>query len=72
MSSLDDYRELAVRLAQDRELLAGLRDRLAHTRDTCALFDTRRYVRHLEAAYRRMVELRESGGAPRSFSVTAC
>src|SRR6185436_20767361 len=64
---LDEYREHAIRLARDRALLAGLKDRLAENRLTCALFDTRSYVRHLEEAYRRMTEIRERGGVPRSF-----
>jgi predicted O-linked N-acetylglucosamine transferase (SPINDLY family) len=66
---LDEYRELAIRLARDRALLAGLKDRLARNRLTCALFDTRSYVRHLEEAYQRMTEIRESGRVPCSFSV---
>jgi len=69
---LDEYRELAIRLALDGTQLAALRNRLAHNRETCTLFDTRRYVSHLEAAYRRMAEIRESGRAPCSFPVTPC
>ena len=66
---LDEYRDLAIRLAGDRELLAGMRRTLARNRDTCALFDTPRYVRNLEAAYRTMLEIHRGGGAPRSFPV---
>ena len=64
-----DYRNLAVRLAQEGGLLAGLKDRLLRNRESCALFDTRRYVRHLEEAYRHMIEIHESGFAPCSFPV---
>ena len=68
-ASVDDYREMAIRLSQDRERLAALREKLARNRENCPLFDTSRYVRHLEAAYRRMVERREQDAAPCSFSV---
>ncbi len=67
---LDEYRDIAIRLAGDRELLSGLRKRLAQSRGTCALFDTPKYVRNLEAAYRTMLEIYRSGGAPHSFPVT--
>ncbi len=68
-ASVDDYRELAIGLSHGRERLAALKEKLARNRETCPLFDTSRYVRRLESAYQRMVELRESGAAPSSFSV---
>lgn len=52
--SVQDYVELAGRMAQDLDRLAalraGLRDRVAHS----PLTDAARFSRHLEAAYRRM------------------
>jgi predicted O-linked N-acetylglucosamine transferase (SPINDLY family) len=45
------YEALAIELAADVKRLARLRERLAQNRLTTPLFDTRRYARHLEAAY---------------------
>ncbi len=45
------YRALAVELGSDRQRCATLRSRIERTRDTCALFDTPRFVRSLEAAF---------------------
>ncbi|MBL8491114.1 MAG: tetratricopeptide repeat protein [Rhodocyclaceae bacterium] len=43
------YVELAVALARDRKQLAGLRERLAATREVAPLFDTAGFVRDWEA-----------------------
>jgi predicted O-linked N-acetylglucosamine transferase (SPINDLY family) len=67
--NLDAYEALAVRLAGDAVLLRQMRDTLAGNRLTTPLFDTDAYRRHLEAAYRTMVEMHESGLPPRSFTV---
>jgi predicted O-linked N-acetylglucosamine transferase (SPINDLY family) len=63
------YEALALRLAGDRSLLGGLRQRLAQNRSTLALFDTDRSRRHIEAAYGTMWDLHRRGERPRSFSV---
>lgn len=52
--SLEDYRDLAVRLAHDHNALAQLRSRVAANRLTTPLFDSRQFVRHLEAGYEAM------------------
>jgi predicted O-linked N-acetylglucosamine transferase (SPINDLY family) len=65
------YMRRAVALATERTALAALRGRLAQNRTRCALFDTARFTRHLEAAYRRMWESRLSGEKPRGFDVPA-
>lgn len=67
--SLHDYEELAVRLATEPGLLAGLRQNLAAQRSSCALYDTPRYVRHLERAYATMAERSRAGLAPEGFGV---
>jgi protein O-GlcNAc transferase len=67
--SLAEYEALALKLAQDRELLAPLRAKLARNRDTCALFDAERFARHIEAAYAAMWERSQRGEAPESFAV---
>ncbi len=65
--SLDAYEAMALRLSRDKAQLAVLRTRLADNRDTCALFDTQRFTRHLEAALIHMHERAASGLPPESF-----
>jgi protein O-GlcNAc transferase len=65
----DEYAALAVRLATDPHLLQSVRAKLSDCRATCALFDTDRFRRHLEAAYRTMWDIWRRGEAPQSFSV---
>jgi predicted O-linked N-acetylglucosamine transferase (SPINDLY family) len=50
-------------------VLAAARAKLAANRATCALFDTDRFRRHLEAAYTTMVSAWRRGDGPRGFSV---
>jgi protein O-GlcNAc transferase len=66
---LAQYESLAVALAGDRQRLGDLAARLARNRATCALFDTDRTRRHIEAAYRIMWERHQSGAPPEAFSV---
>jgi predicted O-linked N-acetylglucosamine transferase (SPINDLY family) len=54
--SQKDYEDLAVELATSRDKLSAIRDKLANNRLTTPLFDTERYTRHLESAYRAMYE----------------
>jgi protein O-GlcNAc transferase len=67
--SLEEYESLAVRLATDRALLPGIREKLEKGRLRSPLFDTDRYCRNIEAAYTTMWELWRCGERPRSFSV---
>ena len=69
VTSRSEYETLALRLAGDPALLLPLRQRLARNRDTCALFDTARFTRHVEAAYVAMVERSRRGEPPRGFTV---
>jgi predicted O-linked N-acetylglucosamine transferase (SPINDLY family) len=50
-TSANAYEELAVSLATNPALLAGIRQKLAANRLTTRLFDTPRFTRHLEDAY---------------------
>ena len=52
--SLSEYESVALHWATHRELLQSLRQRLARQRDSSALFDCKRFTRHLEDAYRHM------------------
>jgi predicted O-linked N-acetylglucosamine transferase (SPINDLY family) len=68
---LAGYEARALALATSPAMLAELRSRLARNRMTCALFDTVRYCRHLEAAYTMMWERHQRGEAPQAFTVPA-
>jgi predicted O-linked N-acetylglucosamine transferase (SPINDLY family) len=70
-ASVEEYEGLALRLAGDAQLLGGFRRRLGQARGTCALFDTGRFCRHLEAAYATMVERLGRGEAAAGFRVPA-
>jgi protein O-GlcNAc transferase len=52
----EEYEELAFRLATERELLDSIKQRLLRNRVASSLFDTAAFARHLEAAYRTMVQ----------------
>ena len=68
---LEEYEALALRLARDASLLANIKAKLACNRDTYPLFNSKRFTRHLEAAYTTMWEIWQRGESPRSFSVTS-
>jgi protein O-GlcNAc transferase len=67
--SLQDYEEMARRLATDRAELELIKTRLRRNRLSFPLFDTYRFARNIEAAYVRMWEKSEAGLQPESFSV---
>jgi len=68
-SSFEDYEALALKLARDPALLASLKARLAHNRARCALFDTGRFTRNIETAYRTMWRTQQLGNPAASFAV---
>ena len=68
--SREDYEALALRLARDGDLLAGLRARLARNKWTHPLFDTERFARNIEAAYWQMWQTWRAGRPPEAFSVS--
>ncbi|QCO03747.1 O-linked N-acetylglucosamine transferase, SPINDLY family protein [Azospirillum argentinense] len=68
-TSFDGYEALAVRLAGDPATLAGYRRRLAAARATAPLFDSPRFTRHLERAFRTMWDRHAAGLPPASFTV---
>jgi predicted O-linked N-acetylglucosamine transferase (SPINDLY family) len=69
-STLEEYEETAVKLAENPELLFEIKQKLARNRLKTALFDTRTFTRHLEAAYTRIQERYLAGLAPQSIVVT--
>ncbi len=68
-SSFAEYEALALDLARDRPRLEALRRHLRTHRDTAPLFDSPRFTRGLEAAYRRMWAQFAEGNAPQAFDV---
>ena len=70
-TSLAEYEAMALRLSADLAHLSAVRATLERNRLSCPLFDTRRFTRHIEAAYATMWEIRQRGEAPRNFAVEA-
>jgi len=60
---------MAQKLAAAPALLSKIRDKLARNRKSCALFDTVRMTRNLEAAYVEMWERHRRGESPASFGL---
>ena len=69
VDSLEAYEGLALKLAQEPDLLAMFRERLHAARSTQPLFDSERYRRHLETAYQLMYERCLAGEAAADFDV---
>jgi predicted O-linked N-acetylglucosamine transferase (SPINDLY family) len=69
-ASLEAYEALALKLARDPVLLAGMKEKLARNRASAPLFDTPRFTRNIEAAYAAMWERYRRGAAPEGFSVS--
>ncbi len=63
------YERKALELGRDRQALDGLKRRLEQARSSAPLFDTARFTRHLEAAYREMHARAVRGEPPAPFSV---
>jgi predicted O-linked N-acetylglucosamine transferase (SPINDLY family) len=68
-SSFAEYEALALDLAHDRPRLEALRRHLRAQRDAAPLFDSPRFTRGLETAYRRMWVQFAEGNAPQAFDV---
>jgi predicted O-linked N-acetylglucosamine transferase (SPINDLY family) len=68
--SLAGYEALARDLVTSPGALVTMKAKLAAARATCPLFDTARFTRNLEAAYRIMAERQQHGETKASFAVT--
>ncbi len=66
---LADYEAKALKLARDRALLAGLREKIAKGRETSPLFDAAAFTRGLESAYQTMWDAHLLGLPPADFTV---
>ncbi|HEV8392047.1 MAG TPA: tetratricopeptide repeat protein [Dongiaceae bacterium] len=69
--SPDEYRDLALRLASDRAALTQLKAKLAANRLTTPLFDSRQFVRHLEAGYQAIWQRCVAGLPPDHIDVAS-
>ncbi len=69
--SLAAYHDAAVRLATRSDDYAAVRAKLTGVRDTGSHFDTARFTRQLEAAYREVWEIHAAGETPRHIAVAA-
>jgi protein O-GlcNAc transferase len=67
--NLEDYEALALKLASDSNMLAGAKARLVANRATYPLFDSDRFRRHIEAAYKTMWDIYQRGEQPASFAI---
>jgi predicted O-linked N-acetylglucosamine transferase (SPINDLY family) len=67
--SLADYESLALQLALEPDRLRAIREKLQANRLTTALFDSRRFTRHLESAFESMWRMHVAGESPQSFAV---
>lgn len=67
--SREEYEQAAIQFASDPALLAALHERLAAEKPRSPLFDTPRFLRHLETAYRTMWLRHAEGLPPQSFDV---
>jgi protein O-GlcNAc transferase len=68
--NLQDYEQRARELAREPGKLQEIRGKLGRQRAGSPLFDTDRYCRHLESAYRAMYERAHHGELPVSFAIT--
>jgi predicted O-linked N-acetylglucosamine transferase (SPINDLY family) len=64
-----DYEETAVRLATHPTELALLKEKLLKNKLTAPLFNTKQYARHIEHAFRVMLDRRTRGLDPDHISI---
>lgn len=69
VESLEEYKNLGVRLAKNPSELQAIRQRLAGNRSKEPLFDTPRFARNLETAYEEMWKIFLAGERPRRIEV---
>ena len=66
--SLQEYEKSALMIARDPGLLASLKAKLAHNRETFPLFDTARFTRDVEVAYTKMWQRSQRGEPAAHFA----
>jgi len=65
---LEEYKKLAVQLVNSGALKA-IRNKLERNRKTSTLFDTPRFVRNLESAFKEVWNIHKNGQNPRAIDV---
>ena len=65
----EQYEATAIELANNPEKLKAIKYKLERNRLTTALFDTPRFARHIEAAYRQMYEAYQDGLPPNNIYI---
>jgi predicted O-linked N-acetylglucosamine transferase (SPINDLY family) len=60
---------MAVQIGGSPQLLAAIKEKLARNRFDSPLFDTARFVKHLEIGYARMLERFHAGLPPEHIQV---
>jgi protein O-GlcNAc transferase len=68
-NDIGEYEELAVDIANNPEKLQALKKKVETNRLTAPLFDTPRFTRNLERAYREMVNIAKRGESPKQIDV---
>jgi predicted O-linked N-acetylglucosamine transferase (SPINDLY family) len=69
VSSIGEYERAALRLAAEPDLLLRVKTKLTFNKSSAPLFDTLRFARQLEAAYKTMSDRHARGLPPASFRV---
>jgi predicted O-linked N-acetylglucosamine transferase (SPINDLY family) len=69
--SVEEYESLAIELANNPERIAAMKKRLADNWDSCPLFNTPLFTRHIESAYRAAYDRFQDGLPPDHIYVTA-
>ncbi|MEH1985752.1 TIGR03032 family protein [Nostoc sp.] len=69
-NNLEQYEQLAIHLAHSPTALQEIKQKLAQNRTTYPLFDTPRFTRNLELAYRVMWDIYAVGKSPQAIEVS--
>jgi protein O-GlcNAc transferase len=69
-TNLETYEALAIELATHPHRLTEIKRKLADNRATTPLFDTRKFTKHIEAAFTEMYSRHQNGLAPDHFSIS--
>ena len=68
-TNVGSYEDVAVRMAEEPQLLAAIKEKLARNRLNSPVFDTPRFVRHLETGYATMLDRFHAGLPPEHIYV---
>jgi predicted O-linked N-acetylglucosamine transferase (SPINDLY family) len=69
VASAGSYEDMAVQIAESPQRLAAIKEKLARNRIESPLFDTPRFVKHLEVGYAGMLERFYAGLPPEHIQV---